>query len=100
MSDCKERRVVMAINKYKLPYTGEEVLKKLEKVDNILYQITDPDDHPLNNTNSNETNTNEFIITMVSGTLNRENGSFDPNDTYGLRTPDFYQIKTGDTLIF
>jgi hypothetical protein len=32
---------------YKLPYTGKEIEQKLNKVDDILYQITDPDNYPI-----------------------------------------------------
>ena len=33
--------------KYKLPYTGEELNEKLEKIDNVLHQVIDPDNYPL-----------------------------------------------------
>ena len=80
---------------YKLPYTGEEINKKLKKVDEIIYQITDPDNHPFDYVDSSEDN----IITLEVGKLSRTDGS-ERDGEGGLRTPDFIPVTVGQKIYF
>ena len=78
--------------KYKLPYTGDEINKKFEKIDNILYQITDPDTYPLEVIESENR-----VITLEVGKLSRSSGS-ERDGEGGLRTPDFIAVSAGEKI--
>lgn len=71
-----------------------------DAIENIPKQILDPDNYPLNDASDSETSVVENVITLESGSINRNDGTFAPDDTYGLRTPDFLPINAGDTLMF
>lgn len=80
------------VTKYKLPYTGDEINKKFEKIDNVLNQVTDPDNYPL------EVVENEHrVITLEVGKLSRTSGS-ERDDEGGLRTPDFIAVSAGEKI--
>lgn len=78
--------------KYKLPYTGDEINKKFEKIDNVLYQITDPDSHPLEVIESDDR-----VIALEVGKLSRTDGS-ERDGEGGLRTPDFIAVSAGENI--
>ena len=78
--------------KYKLPYTGDEINKKFEKIDNVLYQITDPDSHPLEVIESEDR-----VIALEVGKLSRTDGS-ERDGEGGLRTPDFIAVSAGEQI--
>lgn len=78
--------------KYKLPYTGDEINKKFEKIDNILCQITDPDTYPLE-----VVETENRVITLEVGKLSRSDGSKRDGEG-GLRTPDFIAVSAGEKI--
>lgn len=83
----------MSVKKYKLPYTGEEVRGKLEKVDNIINQIIDPDNYPFE-TNNDETT---IIAELEFGSISHSSGNLWENDedNEGLRTINFIPVKPG-----
>ena len=78
--------------KYILPYTGEEIEKKFEKVDNIINQITDPDNYPLEVVESENR-----VIALEVGKLSRTDGS-NRDGEGGLRTPDFIAVNAGENV--
>lgn len=78
--------------KYILPYTGEEIEKKFEKVDNIINQITDPDNYPLEVVESENR-----VIALEVGKLSRKDGS-NRDGEGGLRTPDFIAVNAGENV--
>ena len=79
-------------SKYKLPYTGEEINEKFEKIDNVLYQITDPDNYPLEVVENEDR-----VITLEVGKLSRTSGS-ERDGEGGLRTPDFIAVSAGEKI--
>lgn len=83
--------MIMA-TKYQLPFTGQEIQKKFEKVDNIINQITDPDNYPLDVVESSDQ-----VITLEVGKLSRSDGSKRDNEG-GLRTPDFIPVQGGTSI--
>lgn len=78
--------------KYQLPFTGAEINKKLEKIDNVFYQLTDPDNYPLDVIEDSDN-----VITLEVGKLSRSDGSKRDNEG-GLRTPDFIAVNAGDKI--
>lgn len=82
--------------KYKLPYTGDEISGKLEKVDNIMNQIIDPDNYLLSEDVVEDTTT---TIVLEDGIVNRNTGEL-RDDYDGLRTPDFMPVEESDELTF
>ena len=78
--------------KYKLPYTGEELNEKLEKIDNVLHQVIDPDNYPLEIVKDEDR-----VINLEVGKLSRSDGS-ERDGEGGLRMPDFIPINAGDKI--
>lgn len=78
--------------KYKLPFTGDEINKKFEKIDNVLNQVTDPDTYPLEVVESENR-----VITLEVGKLSRTSGS-ERDGEGGLRTPDFIAVSAGEKI--
>lgn len=68
---------------YKLSYTGAEINEKLEKVDNIVNQILDPDNYPFDVTESDGQ-----VITLEVGLLSISTGG-EVNEGTGLRSSYF-----------
>ena len=78
--------------KYKLPYTGDEIKQKFEKIDNVVNQITDPDNYPLEVIKGED-----HVITLEVGKLSRTDGS-KRDGSGGLRTPDFIAVNAGEKI--
>ena len=78
--------------KYKLPFTGDEINKKFEKIDNVLNQVIDPDAYPLEVVESESR-----VITLEVGKLSRSSGS-ERDGEGGLRTPDFIAVSAGEKI--